>query len=76
MMTNPEDANIIAAVIAMAKSLELKTIAEGVETIDQVNALKDLGCDLLQGYYYSKPIFAEDFYQFYLAQNERKSISS
>jgi EAL domain-containing protein (putative c-di-GMP-specific phosphodiesterase class I) len=55
-----EDATITQAVIAMAHSLRLRTIAEGVETAEQLAFLERLGCDEIQGYYFSKPLpFAE-----------------
>jgi len=56
---NKEDCELINAIIAMAQSLGLKTVAEGVETIEQVELLSTLGCDYLQGYYFSKPVPAK-----------------
>jgi diguanylate cyclase (GGDEF)-like protein len=50
--------SIINAVVDMAKRLNLKTIAEGVETAEQVAALLELGCEFGQGYFYSKPVTA------------------
>jgi EAL domain-containing protein (putative c-di-GMP-specific phosphodiesterase class I) len=47
--------------VAMAHKLELKVIAEGVETRDQRDILADFGCDYIQGYYYGKPMPAEAF---------------
>src|SRR5688572_5951289 len=47
---------ITQAIIAMAHSLGLKVIAEGVETIEQLEFLRDHGCDELQGYYISRPV--------------------
>ncbi len=58
--TNPEDAGIVRAIIAMAHSLNLKTIAEGVETLDHVRFLQEEGADVLQGYYFSRPVPAEE----------------
>ncbi len=55
-----EDIGITRAVIALAKSLNLKIIAEGVETVEQRNFLVDNGCKDIQGYYYSKPIPADE----------------
>ncbi len=52
---------IVSAIIAMAKELHINTLAEGVETIEQLNFLRGKGCDYIQGYYFSKPIPAEDF---------------
>ncbi len=48
--------NVLNAIIDMAKSLELTIIAEGVETQAQVDFLSEKGVDLLQGYYFSKPV--------------------
>lgn len=53
--TDSEDKAIVGAVIHMARSLGLKTIAEGVETRDQLEYLRNEGCDEVQGYYYSPP---------------------
>lgn len=52
---------ILTAVIYMAKSLNLPIIAEGVETKEQADFLGELGCEIIQGYYYSKPLSVEDF---------------
>jgi EAL domain-containing protein (putative c-di-GMP-specific phosphodiesterase class I) len=53
---NPDDAAITAAIISMAKSLNLKVIAEGVENEAQVSFLRDHQCDEMQGYYISRPL--------------------
>ncbi len=52
---------IIHAVVEMAKNLGFRTVAEGVETEEQVTLLRDIGVDSLQGYYFSKPVPAEQF---------------
>lgn len=64
LQDNPEDTAIIAAVIALGKGLNLKVIAEGVETEAQVELLKRLQCVQMQGYWFSKPIRAEEVAQF------------
>ncbi|MCB2339204.1 EAL domain-containing protein [Clostridium estertheticum] len=56
---NNKDEAIIKVIIALAKNLELKVIAEGVETKDQIEFLKKEGCDEIQGYYYYKPMPAK-----------------
>jgi EAL domain-containing protein (putative c-di-GMP-specific phosphodiesterase class I) len=55
-----EDDEIVRTIIAMARNLGLKVIAEGVETADQVGKLLDLGCELGQGYYFSVPVNAQE----------------
>jgi len=62
--TDNEDKAIVSAVINMAKSLGLITIAEGVETGGQLAFLREQGCEEVQGYYYSKPLPAEQFAAF------------
>jgi EAL domain-containing protein (putative c-di-GMP-specific phosphodiesterase class I) len=51
-----DDEAIVEAIIAMAHSLQLQVVAEGVETKEQYDFLRTLGCDQIQGYYFSKPI--------------------
>ena len=56
---NGENTEIIRAILALAKSLDITAIAEGVETPEQLEQLKQLGCELYQGYLFSKPVNAE-----------------
>jgi diguanylate cyclase (GGDEF)-like protein len=56
-----EDKAITEAIIAMGKTLSLTVVAEGVETLEQMNFLKEHACDEMQGYYFSKPIVPEQF---------------
>jgi diguanylate cyclase (GGDEF)-like protein len=57
---NPDDAAITTAIISMAKSLNLKVIAEGVEDEAQMSFLRAHQCDEIQGYYFSKPLATEE----------------
>jgi EAL domain-containing protein (putative c-di-GMP-specific phosphodiesterase class I)/ActR/RegA family two-component response regulator len=59
--SNPDSSAIASAVIAMAHSLHLKVIAEGVETEGQMRYLSDHGCDEMQGYFFSRPVPAAEF---------------
>lgn len=62
--TEPTNIAILKAIIALGHSLGLKVVAEGVETAYQQAFLHGVGCDELQGYYYSKPLSAEAFVEF------------
>jgi EAL domain-containing protein (putative c-di-GMP-specific phosphodiesterase class I) len=57
---NPGDATITTAIISLAKSLNLKVIAEGVENEEQMSFLRQHECGGIQGYYFSKPLSVED----------------
>ncbi len=63
-IVDPEDAAIIRAIVAMAQSLNLRVIAEGVETEEQLRFLQALICHNIQGYYYSKPLPSEKVMEF------------
>ncbi|KAF3997018.1 amino acid permease [Glaciimonas immobilis] len=56
LATKPEAASITLAIIALARALDLKTVAEGVETAEQLDFLHVNGCDAIQGYYFSRPL--------------------
>jgi EAL domain-containing protein (putative c-di-GMP-specific phosphodiesterase class I) len=56
-----DSATLVRTIIAMAQSLRLKVVAEGVETDDQLEFLKLHNCDIVQGYLISRPLPAEDF---------------
>lgn len=56
-----EDALLARTIIAMAKELNMRTVAEGVETYKQLEFLKSLNCDIFQGYYFDKPIAQKEF---------------
>ncbi|MBF0456591.1 MAG: GGDEF domain-containing protein [Nitrospirae bacterium] len=58
---NKDDITIVKTIIDMAHNLRLKVIAEGVETIEQLEILRCLGCDEVQGYLFSKPVPADEF---------------
>jgi diguanylate cyclase (GGDEF)-like protein/PAS domain S-box-containing protein len=67
IINNPQDVAIIRAVIAMARSLGIKVIAEGVEFVGQLHLLRQLECDEYQGYLFSRPIAAHELERRYLS---------
>ncbi|MGJ8691027.1 MAG: putative bifunctional diguanylate cyclase/phosphodiesterase [Thalassotalea sp.] len=64
MLENKADHQIILSTIAMVKNLELTVVAEGVETSAQLRSLTENNCDIIQGYYFSKPIPETEIYDF------------
>ncbi|MFZ3138756.1 MAG: EAL domain-containing protein [Thermodesulfovibrionales bacterium] len=68
MVKDPDSASIVVAIINMAHTLQLKTIAEGIETEEQWNFLRLLRCDMGQGFYLSKPLPAEEMERFFKQQ--------
>ncbi len=61
ILSRPDDASIVGAIISLAHSLRLKVVAEGVETHEQLGFLKELGCDQYQGFHFSAALAARDF---------------
>ena len=59
-----KDFRLVQLVLDIARYLKVAVIAEGVETETQLGMLRDAGCDIVQGYYFSRPVPAEDFEQF------------
>ena len=68
--SDPSDSAIVAGIIGLAKSLGMKTVAEGVETEEQRKILQNLGCDNYQGYLYSKPLPAKLFARKFLSREK------
>ncbi|MFQ5458043.1 MAG: EAL domain-containing protein, partial [Myxococcota bacterium] len=66
----PDDARLVAAIIAMAHRLGLQTVAEGVETLAQAEFLRLEGCNELQGYLFSPPVPPEKFVRFLEKEKE------
>ncbi|MDD5117820.1 MAG: EAL domain-containing protein [Sulfuricurvum sp.] len=65
LVTDPHDRAIVQAIITMATSLGIKTIAEGAETIEQVTILNDLECFAIQGYWHSRPLTYTDLLNYF-----------
>jgi EAL domain-containing protein (putative c-di-GMP-specific phosphodiesterase class I) len=67
----PGDGEAIAtAIIAMAHSLDLTVVAEGVETVEQLEFLRRAGCDIMQGYYFAKPMPGKELTELLRRQKE------
>jgi EAL domain-containing protein (putative c-di-GMP-specific phosphodiesterase class I) len=64
-----DDVAIVKSIIALAHSLRLEVVAEGVENESQLAFLRGNSCDLMQGYYFGKPMAAEQFMHFFLEQD-------
>ena len=64
------DSAIIRAIVTLGHSLDLTIVAEGVETKEQLDFLHTLGCDQVQGYYFSKPLPEDEFTAYMLRQNQ------
>jgi EAL domain-containing protein (putative c-di-GMP-specific phosphodiesterase class I) len=58
--SDPTDETLVAAIVSMAQALDAVTIAEGVEHERQAQALREIGCDLAQGFLYSRPVTADE----------------
>jgi len=76
MTTNPGETAIVRAIISMAKSLHLKVIAEGVETLDDLTFLRSQECDEAQGYYFSRPVPSAQFAQLLVEQGSMSTANS
>ena len=71
--SDPEDLAIVTAVIAMARSLKLRAVAEGVETKEQLGLLKKLGCQVYQGFYFARPMPAQELFERYFDHSSSSS---
>ena len=60
LLADTDNSSIIATIIAMGRAMGLTVVAEGVEQLEQAQYLRGLGCDLVQGFYFSKPVAAAD----------------
>ena len=76
MLEDPQDLAVTRAVIALAHSLDLRAVAEGTEVIEQCDALRSLGCEMAQGYHYSRPLPPNEFAAFAAARASGASAAA
>ncbi|WP_076418448.1 EAL domain-containing protein [Colwellia sp. UCD-KL20] len=76
MSEDSKDLALCEAMVVMAKKLNIKVIAEGIETREQRDILRDIGCDYGQGYYFSRPIIKREFELFLLNNNPANELSA
>jgi len=70
MMVDKDKLAIIRAILSLAKALGMKTTAEGIEDAEVAGALRDMGCNFGQGYYFARPMAADDAYGFWLERRK------
>ena len=75
MIDDPKDLAVVDTIVDLADNLQLRTVAEGVEKMEQITLLKLLGCHSIQGYYFSRPVPADDF-QRMLSDDTRLNTSA
>ena len=61
-----KDIQLVALILDIARNLKIPVVAEGVETEEQMKLLKNLGCALAQGYYFSRPLHSADFEELFI----------
>jgi EAL domain-containing protein (putative c-di-GMP-specific phosphodiesterase class I) len=66
MLENPSNLEIVRVILGLGQVLRLTTVAEGVETREQLDALRQLGCPLAQGYCFGRPMDAQTTLRFLL----------
>ncbi|MFI4889185.1 MAG: EAL domain-containing protein [Steroidobacterales bacterium] len=76
VMSRPEDASIVRAIVSLAHSLKLKVVAEGVESPEQLEFLKTLGCDQYQGFHFSPALPAAKFEELINSKHQAEPLLS
>jgi EAL domain-containing protein (putative c-di-GMP-specific phosphodiesterase class I) len=75
MLDNPQDRAIVNAIIVMAQAMNMEVLAEGVESVDQLEYLLARGCDRAQGFHFGRPVPAEEFQAMLLRQGATRSAA-
>jgi diguanylate cyclase (GGDEF)-like protein/PAS domain S-box-containing protein len=74
-MATERGRNMVDSIVTIAHNLDLHVVAEGVEQADQIDMLKTLNCETVQGYYYSKPLSKDEFTAFLVQQQSKSALS-
>ncbi|MDD2364881.1 MAG: EAL domain-containing protein [Desulfuromonadaceae bacterium] len=74
MLITKNDAAVVNTIIAMGQGLDMELVAEGVETAEQLDYLRERGCSIIQGFYFSRPLLPENFINFCSAWEQRASL--
>src|SRR3546814_13307217 len=74
MLQDKDKGAIVRAILSLAKSLNLKTTAEGIECAELAQALADYGCMLGQGFYFAQPMSAQEAYELWLSRSEERRV--
>ena len=72
--TNSADQAIVSSIIELARNLKLNVVAEGIETVEQLEQVFSRGCYIIQGYYFAKPMSVSDFEHYLVTDNQAESI--
>jgi len=73
LTSEQDERHMVASIISLAHNMGLNVVAEGVESEGQVNLLEDLDCEVIQGYYFSRPLSEADFTSFLMQQKQQSS---
>ena len=71
MGKNHKARGIVESLVTLSKRMQITTVAEGVETAEQEEFLREIGCDLMQGYYFAKPLAPEDWLKYLASANSK-----
>jgi len=75
ILSSKKDKNLVKTIIDMGKNFSMSVLAEGTESLEQVEKLREYGCDIFQGYYYSKPLTKEQLLQFIRSFDVRRQTT-
>lgn len=74
-MSKPKAEDVVECLIDLAGRLKVKTVAEGIETQEQIDFLKQIHCDMVQGFFYSRPLRAEEFEEWQTDGDKKEGVA-